>query len=107
METLVTIPSGNTLVMGGLVADTKNRGYSKVPILGDAPLIGGLFRKESKSRNKSNLLIFITPTIVDEADYQPTPTGREFLQTSLVERAEPKERAYDSAKPYDWSKPVD
>jgi len=107
METRVTIPSGNTLVMGGLVADTKTRQYSKVPILGDVPLLGPAFRKESKSRNKNNLLIFITPTIVDEGDYQPSSSGREFMTTRLVERPEPKERAIDSAKPYDWSRPVD
>ncbi|MEY2409953.1 MAG: ral secretion pathway protein [Verrucomicrobiota bacterium] len=108
MDTLVTIPSGNTLVMGGLVGDTKTRGYSKVPLLGDIPLVGkALFSKESKARNKNNLIIFITPTIVDESDYQPTPSGREFMQTTLIERPDPKERALDSAKPYDWSKPTD
>ena len=104
MDTLVTIPSGNTLVMGGLVGDTKTRGYSKVPLLGDIPFIGKAFSKESKARNKNNLIIFITPTIVDESDYQPTPSGREFMQTTLVEHPEPKPRAFDSAKPYDWTK---
>ena len=107
METRVTIPSGNTLVMGGIVSDTKNKSQSKVPILGDAPLVGGMFRKESKNRSKNNLLIFITPTIVEEGDFQPTPSGREFMNTRLVERPEPKERMLDSAKPYDWSRPVD
>jgi type II secretory pathway component GspD/PulD (secretin) len=100
----LTIPSGNTLVMGGLVGDTKTRGYSKVPLLGDIPLVGRAFSKESKARNKNNLIIFITPTIVDESDYQPTPSGREFMQTTLVEHPEPKVRAIDSAKPYDWTK---
>ena len=104
MDTLVTIPSGNTLVMGGLVGDTKTRGYSKVPLLGDIPFIVKAFSKESKARNKNNLIIFITPTIVDESDYQPTPSGREFMQTTLVEHPEPKPRAFDSAKPYDWTK---
>ena len=106
MDTSVMIPSGNTLVMGGLISDTKTKGSVKVPILGDAPLIGGVFRYQSKNRNKNNLLIFITPTIVEDGDFQPTGSGRDFMQTRLVEKTEPPENFLDSAKPYDWSKPI-
>jgi len=105
MDTSVTIPSGNTLVMGGLINDTKSKSYSKVPLLGDIPGLQKVFGKESKSRNKNNLLIFLTPTIVEDADFQVTSTGRDFMQTRLAERPEGKERAIDSARPYDWSKP--
>jgi general secretion pathway protein D len=105
IETSVMIPSGNTLVMGGLVNDTKSKSYVKVPILGDIPFVGLAFRKESKSRNKQNLLIFITPTIVDESDFHASASGRLFMQSRPVESAEPKETAWDSGKPYDWTKP--
>ncbi|MFM1768585.1 MAG: hypothetical protein RJA22_1114 [Verrucomicrobiota bacterium] len=107
MDTSVMIPSGNTLVMGGLISDTKNNSTIKVPVLGDAPLIGGAFRYQSKSRNKNNLLIFVTPTIVEDGDFQPTASGREFMQTRLIERPEPAPGIFDTAKPYDWSKPIE
>lgn len=106
METSVMIPSGNTLVMGGLISDTRNQSNVKVPILGDAPLIGGAFRYQSKSRNKNNLLLFVTPTIVEDGDFQPASSGREFMQTRLLERPEAPPSILDSTKPYDWSKPV-
>jgi len=106
IETAVMIPSGNTLVMGGLVNNTKNKGYVKVPILGDLPVIGLAFRHEEKRQNKQNLLIFITPTIVENGDYQPNATGRDFLSSRSYESPDEKWSAWDSAVPYDWTKPV-
>ena len=105
MDTSVTVPSGNTLVMGGLINDTKSKSYSKVPLLGDIPGLSKVFGKETKSRNKNNLLIFLTPTIVEDGDFQATGSGRDFMQTRLAERPEAPEKAIDSARPYDWSKP--
>lgn len=106
IETSVMIPSGNTLVMGGLVNDTRSKSYTKVPVLGDIPFAGLAFRKESKTRNKQNLLIFVTPTIVDDGDYQANTSGRVFLQSKPVESPEPKETAWDSGKPHDWTQPA-
>lgn len=105
IDTSVMIPSGNTLVMGGMVNDTKTKAFTKVPILGDIPFVGLAFRHERKERNKQNLLIFITPTIVDDGDYQANTSGRVFLQSRPVESPEPKETAWDSGKPHDWTKP--
>ena len=68
IETTVMVPSGHTLVMGGLLKNEKTSGYSKVPILGDAPGIGALFRHKSRQRSKKNLLVFLTPTIVKDED---------------------------------------
>jgi general secretion pathway protein D len=105
IQASVMIPSGNTLVMGGLVSDSNSKSLSKVPFLGDIPLAGRLFRREGKERQKQNLLIFITPTIVDDGDYQASTSGRVFLQSRPITSPEPKETAWDSAKPYDWTKP--
>ena len=102
METEVIIPSGNTLVMGGLVSDTVTKTYSKVPLLGDLPGIGLAFRRDTKSRNKANLLIFVTPTIVADSDFQPTQT--DFLQNKMKEKPETDESAWNSGKPYQWKK---
>ena len=106
IDTRVMIPSGSTLVMGGLINDTKNKQFTKVPILGDLPIIGLAFRKESKSRNKQNLLIFITPTIVEDDAFHVTSSGEEFLNTRIVEKPDVAESAWDSGKPHDWTKPV-
>ncbi|HWH71697.1 MAG TPA: hypothetical protein VNT26_20150 [Candidatus Sulfotelmatobacter sp.] len=105
IETRVMIPSGNTLVLGGLVQDDVRQGNVKVPVLGDIPGLGLLFRSDSKSRQKSNLLVFITPTIVQEQDYQPTKST--FLQTPVPtqDSVEGDWSAWDSGKPKDWSKP--
>jgi len=103
METHVMIPSGNTLVLGGLISDRTANSQNKVPILGDAPFLGGLFRKQTKSRDKSNLIVFITPSIVNDYDFQVAST--DYLQTKKADRPEPKESFWDSAKPYDWTKP--
>ena len=100
------IPSGNTLVMGGMVNDTQTKNYTKVPLLGDIPGLGWAFRKEGKNRNKSNLLIFITPTIVEDEAFHLTSSGSDFLKTKVAEKSEEPESAWDSAKPHDWTKPV-
>jgi len=103
ITTEVMIPSGNTLVLGGLVSDDRNSGYSKVPIFGDLPVVGQAFRHSSKTQLKKNLIIFITPTIVQDSDFQPTQTA--FLRSKAEEPEDPEPTAWDSAKPLDWSKP--
>jgi type II secretory pathway component GspD/PulD (secretin) len=100
METKVMVPSGNTLVLGGLVQDDTRTANTKVPFLGDIPGIGRAFRSDSKSRQKNNLLVFITPTIVTDDDYQPTKST--FLKTPLQTTEEKPWSAWDSGKPVDW-----
>ena len=66
LEANVLIKSGCTLAIGGLLQDQTNRGVTKVPILGDIPIVGYLFQEHINSRAKRNLLIFVTPTIVND-----------------------------------------
>jgi type II secretory pathway component GspD/PulD (secretin) len=100
MQTKVMIPSGHTLVLGGLVQDDTRSSNTKVPFLGDIPFLGRAFRSDSKSRQKSNLLIFLTPTIVQDSDYQATESH--FLQTPIGSIDEKNWSAWDSGKPVDW-----
>ncbi len=58
---------GQTVVLGGLISEAVAKRKDKVPVLGDLPLVGRLFRSEGKSSSKKNLVIFVTPTIVDPA----------------------------------------
>lgn len=59
------VGSGNTLAIGGLDALNKTKGTNKIPVLGDIPVLGYLFRNESSEDSKSNLVMFITATILD------------------------------------------
>ncbi len=105
IETRVMIPSGNTLVLGGLVQDDIRTGNTKVPVLGDIPGLGYLFRADTKKRQKSNLLVFLTPTIVQDEDFQPSKT--DFMKSPAPTRdvLEGEWSAWDSGKPRDWSQP--
>jgi general secretion pathway protein D len=106
IETAVMIPSGNTLVLGGMISDaSKNEGV-KVPLLGDIPILGAAFRWESKAREKKNLLIFVTPTIIESQDYRKTSSGREFMSNRMKQPDDTKWGWFDSSKPaVDWTKP--
>jgi type II secretory pathway component GspD/PulD (secretin) len=86
--------------MGGLISDSSTKSYTKVPILGDLPGIGLAFRRDSKIRNKSNLMIFITPTIVRSEDFQPTAT--EFLKSKPAVKPDQEESAWNRGRPYSW-----
>jgi len=63
-DTVVVTPDGQTVVIGGLMQTTKGEIVTKIPFLGDVPLLGSLFRRTQKSENKSELIIFLTPYIV-------------------------------------------
>lgn len=64
IRTNVTIKDGETLVIGGVIEDNVSQRKDKVPLLGDIPLIGRLFQSRSRSSEKKNLLIFVTPRLV-------------------------------------------
>ncbi len=68
IQTTVTIDDGQIVALGGLLDDKERRSMSKVPIFGDIPGIGALFRTKGKSREKTNLMVFIRPTILRSAE---------------------------------------
>ena len=63
--TSVVVWDSQTVVMGGLMTDTVSNTKDKVPMLGDLPLVGRLFQSESSQKSKKNLMIFVTPTIIN------------------------------------------
>ena len=67
-ETVVSMNSGSTVVIGGLIRDDKTTIEKKIPLLGDLPLVGGLFRYQKDQLQKTNLLIFITPYILSSQE---------------------------------------
>ena len=65
-NTTVLVKDGETIVIGGLISDNIQETVSKVPLLGDIPILGWLFRKTSKQRNRQELLVFVTPKILND-----------------------------------------
>ena len=66
-ETKVAIRDGQTIVIGGLMQDQTTESVSKVPLLGDIPLLGNLFRRTIQGTDKTELLIFLTPHVAHDA----------------------------------------
>lgn len=71
LESHVLVDDGNIIALGGLIEDDYGSGDDKVPVLGDLPVLGNLFRYETRNRKKTQLMIFLRPRIVrDSADYE-------------------------------------
>ncbi|MHA2620482.1 MAG: hypothetical protein V2G42_01940 [bacterium JZ-2024 1] len=64
-STIVTVKDGETLVIGGLITTRNDKTIQKTPILGDIPGIGGLFRQTNRTQNKSEVVIVLTPRVID------------------------------------------
>ncbi len=67
VTTSAIVWDGQTIVLGGLIAETVSKTRSKIPVMGDIPLLGRFFRSEFKNSVKKNLVIFVSPTIIDPA----------------------------------------
>ncbi|WP_046347536.1 type II secretion system secretin GspD [Sphingomonas changbaiensis] len=67
IETTVTVDNGEIIALGGLLDDNERRTLERIPLLSDIPLLGELFKSRSKSRQKTNLMVFIRPTILRSA----------------------------------------
>jgi general secretion pathway protein D len=68
VETTRTVDDGQIAVISGLLDDNERRTIEKIPLLGDIPALGALFRSKAKERTKTNLMIFIRPTIIRSAE---------------------------------------
>ncbi len=64
IETNVVVDDGGIIVLGGLIEDRFTESRSKIPLLGDLPVVGQLFRSESRSKNRTNLMVFLRPTVL-------------------------------------------
>ena len=85
VSTTVTVPSGRTIVIAGLTRQDEIEVLRKVPILGSIPLLGILFRSKDQAKQKTNLLIFVTPILVDTMEDQEGIRREWELKTGLPE----------------------
>ncbi|MCM2280624.1 MAG: type II secretion system secretin GspD [Bdellovibrionaceae bacterium] len=95
LKSNIVVNSGDTAVLGGLVRDSEVISESKVPILGDIPVLGWLFKSSQKRREKANLLIFLTPKIIRNQEQ-----SQEQLTKKANDRIEWLKENFDGRDPY-------
>ncbi|MFM6222274.1 MAG: secretin and TonB N-terminal domain-containing protein, partial [Dolichospermum sp.] len=88
---VLRLRDSQTLILSGIIQDSDRTSVSKLPILGDIPLLGALFRKTNKVNERSEVIILLTPQIMDDSqnsgygyNYTPSPTTREMLERQGV-----------------------
>ncbi|MGD8382810.1 MAG: hypothetical protein PVJ11_11745, partial [Syntrophobacterales bacterium] len=102
-ETNVQVRDGQTVVIAGLVGDNVDVSTTKVPCLGDIPLVGWLFKSETRNTTRTNLLIFLTPYIVatpeeaDEIYRQKSTYMDEISRGSTEQNGQPQEPTSEQA----------
>ncbi len=90
--TEVMVKDGETVIIGGLMKDDLTETVSKVPIIGDIPLVGKLFQSKSTTKDKTELLVFLTPRVVRTAEEFKTLTGPEMerLEKDILQKNKKK-----------------
>jgi general secretion pathway protein D len=83
-NTVVDTPDGQTVIIGGLIQDSKTDTITKIPLLGDIPLLGNLFQRKQKDHSKSELMIFLTPHIVQAPSELAALSTRERDRSTAV-----------------------
>jgi len=84
VNTFVTVWDGQTVALGGLITENVQKTQDKVPILGDIPLAGRLFRSDADQKIKENLIIFVTPRILDaDGQYRRADTDEPEIVTPI------------------------
>ncbi|MCB2039515.1 MAG: type II secretion system protein GspD, partial [Rhodoferax sp.] len=94
IESNVVVEDGSIVVLGGLLQDESALNEEKVPGLGDVPLFGNLFRSETRSRTKTNLMVFIRPVVVrDGASVDALSMGRYETMRADQQAVQPRPSA--------------
>jgi len=78
VENTVLVDDGQTVVIGGLISDDTQHTDSKVPLLGDIPVLGNLFKYQTKSRDKTNLMVFLRPYVLRDGKAAQQVTGERY-----------------------------
>jgi len=78
ITTKVIAEDGETIILGGLISDDIQQSEQKVPFFGDIPLVGGLFRSDTSTTTKSNLMVFLRASIIRDAETMAGATGEKY-----------------------------
>ena len=98
VKTTVTIPDRTTVILSGLIREDTSKITTKVPLLGDIPFLGALFRSTSNAKKRTNLLIFVTPRIVTDMSVAEQEKARLETSTSLEQATKALDEPYPDAE---------
>ena len=94
IESNVLVDDGSIVVLGGLMQDEYSGSADKVPLMGDLPVVGNLFKSENRTRKKTNLMVFLRPVVVrDAADADAITAGRYDSLRGVQQTVQPKPNA--------------
>jgi general secretion pathway protein D len=91
-EATIQVADGQTVILGGIIRDNSTRSVSKVPLLGDLPLLGGLFRRSTITKEKTELIVLLTPRVVRTKEEAAALTQSEKEKASVRLPAAPKDK---------------
>jgi type II secretory pathway component GspD/PulD (secretin) len=106
VTTTVTVPDNNTIILGGLEKLTQNKGGTKVPLLGDLPVLGGLFRSTANSDIQSRLYVFVKAHILRPGERPPGESDVEVVSLQNRERFEKYEKEMQEYESWPGIKPA-
>ena len=90
IESNVLVDDGSIIVLGGLLSDEYSGSVSQVPALGDIPVLGWLFKSDSRTRTKKNLMVFLRPVVVRDAAASDALSNNRYQQMmGLQQSAQP------------------
>jgi general secretion pathway protein D len=95
LTTNIVVPNGDTAVLGGLTSERQSNTTTKIPLLGDIPVLGWLFRSKSSDVVKSHLMLFITPKII-----RNPANGKELLKSQIDKRLKFIKKNMNGIDPY-------
>jgi general secretion pathway protein D len=104
-RTNMIIQDNQTLLLGGILFQKDSAVESKVPLFGDIPLIGGLFRHSSIEQTNSEMLVFITPRVIDETAENIPEATKEKIEQSTEKLEDVKEQLQETADELAWEMP--
>jgi general secretion pathway protein D len=112
IESTIIVDDNDIVVLGGLIQDSYGRGEEKVPVLGDIPILGSLFRYETRTRNKTNLMVFLQPRIIRSAEENREFTASRYdyvigeqLRTGADAKLMPGEAPPPVLRPFEQQSP--
>ena len=99
-DSVINLYSGSPIVIGGLMDSSESKTVQKIPLLGDIPIIGEFFKHTSKSRDKRELIIVVTPYLVNSEDVSQTP-----MSQTMREWYEQEQKYREAMDSYDFRDP--
>jgi general secretion pathway protein D len=90
-DTVVVTPDNQTVILGGMLQNSKAEGESKIPFLGDIPLLGNLFKRKTKTDGRTELIIFLTPHIIEAPTQMAALSESERLKSDASKGLTEKE----------------